>query len=450
MNLKKLASLLFVLLLGAGSVAFAANNTRNVYSVYSDNFNGAHIYGAGDSIPTSDKDGLKIYPWKTEWQTPSHLTMTISAAYATDSDPAPEGKGFLRCFWGSMEGSTPYTYNYVGCGFNSIQGVGTQSSVDMSAFTGGQIKFSARSNKSYGNKCQIGISTIDGGDYWFPTLLTNISSTWQEFSFSIPSSVAANLNKVKVLFMFRIEEPQGTTHTVGEEFLNIDNIRWVKNNAGATFYIVRKNTSDNSVVSDQTAPISFSEDSFGQGWTVADQYIEMDVDGEFTGNNWVIRAYTNNDKAGLYNISDTSDVLPTAWKVSCSTLPYVYTDYNDQGTPFQNKNTLEIGEKKSQSGEFYGLYDQGKVDFLHNTNVEWLFPWFFVKTTGDTSAQSIIFNNQGCHTFENTDAGGIVHEYYDALTDFHERKPKLFFACDTKKAIAAKYTASFTISLSYE
>ena len=290
MNSKKFLSLLFVLLLGAGSVAFAANNARNVYSVYSDNFNGAHIYGASDSIPASDKDGLKIYPWKTEWQTPSHLTMTISAANATDTDPAPEGKEYLRCFWGSMEGTTPYTYNYVGCGFNSIEGVSTQTSVDMSAYTGGQIKFSARSSKSYGNKCQIGISTVDGGDYWFPALLTDISSTWKEFSFAIPSSVAANLNKAKVLFMFRVEEPQGTTHTVGEEFLNIDNIRWVKNNAGATFSVKIKNTSDNSEVTDQTKPISFSEDYYGQGWVVADQYLEMDFDGEFTGNNWVIRA----------------------------------------------------------------------------------------------------------------------------------------------------------------
>ncbi|MBQ3943535.1 MAG: hypothetical protein II669_04375, partial [Elusimicrobia bacterium] len=198
-------------------------------------------------------------------------------------------------------------------------------------------------------------------------------------------------------------------------------------------------------------------DSFGKGWSVAEQYLEMDVDGEFQNNNWKIRVYTNNDINGLYNIDNENDVLPMAWKISCSTLPYVYTDYDAQGNPFQNKNTYEIGENKSEAGEFFGLYDAGKVEFLHDEGVKWLYPWFFVKANGDTSEYSVIWQNvsgnpsqSGCHTFENTDTGGVVHEYYDALTNFYERKPKLFLACDTKKATAAKYTANLVLNLSYE
>ena len=177
--------------------------------------------------------------------------MTIAAAYATDTDPAPEGREYLKCFWGSMEGTNLY----------------------------------ARSNKSYGSKCQIGIKTVNGGDYWFPTKLTNISTTWQEFSFTIPSSITSNVDKVSILFMFRIEEPQGTTHTVDEEFLNIDNVRWVQSSGVASLSVVRKKVSDNTPVTD-TTPIPFSGEVFGQSWFCAEQYLELDVDGDFSSKNW--------------------------------------------------------------------------------------------------------------------------------------------------------------------
>lgn len=431
MNLKKFISLLFVLLLGAGSVAFAANNTRNVYSVYSDNFSGAHGYGYGQSV-ASDYDAVENQHW--QYMNCDEIT--------NDEANAPEGKTYIRC------GVATNVSGWAGRGYAATNSGGVK---DMRAYKNGSVKFLARTSSSNMADFVVGIKVNDReyskkmGDF------ANFSSNgdWVEYTLPLTEGgviTDSNLQNTNILFMFL----GGNIARTAGKTIDFDNIRWVKNNAGATFSIVRKNTSDNSEVSDQSAPISFSEDYYGQGWVVADQYLEMDIDGELTGNNWVVRVCTNNDIAGLYNISDTSDVLPTAWKVSCSTLPYVYTDYDSQGNPFQNKNTLEIGENKSQSGEFYGLYDAGKVAYLHDDGVKWLYPWFFVKASGDTSAKSIILNDKGCHTFENTDAGGIVHQYYDGFTYFHERKPKLFFACDTKKAIAAKYTASFTISLSYE
>ena len=438
MNLKKFISLLFVLL-SATSVVFAANNTRNAYSVYSDNFNGTH-YGA----PSSDADSVEFQLWSNQ-----------SMSGETKTDTPIEGKSYSR-----LTNGTPHPeiqiWKYGGGGFASTNSSGHH---DMSGYYGGELKFCARSNNSNMANLRVGIKIIGTEEIMVPLSSLGFSANgqWQELSIPLTSSTdvritESNLGTTNYLLIFNL--PEG--NYVEGESIDLDNVRWVKS-SGAEFSVVRKKVSDNSVVSDQTAPISFSEDTLGQGWVVADQYIEMDVDGDFSNNNWTIRAYTSNEIEGLYNIHDSSDVLPTAWKVSCSTLPYVYTDYNDQGTPFQNKNTLQIGENKSESGEFFGLYDAGKVEFLHDEGVKWLYPWFFVKANGDTSDASVIWQNisgnpsqSGCHTFENTSAGGATTQFYDALTDFYERKPKLFFACDTRKAKATKYTASFVINLSYE
>ena len=427
MNFRNFILSLFVLLFALSSVVLAANNTRNVYSVYTDSFNGIHL-----DAPSSDADSVQFQLWDNQ-----------SMTGETMSDTPVEGQ-----FYSKLTNGTPHPesqiWKYGGGGFVSTNSSGYR---DMTAYEWGSIKFCVRSSDSNMANLKVGIK-VNGTEEIMVTLASlgfTANGQWQELSFALTSANGINaskLSKTNILFIFNLPE---ANYVVGESIC-FDNIRWVKNNAGASFSIVRKNTSDNSEVSDQTKPISFSEDYYGQGWVVADQYLEMDIDGEFTGNNWVVRAYTNNDIEGLYNVNDNTDVLPTAWKVSCSTLPYTYVD----GDGHNNRNTLEIGENKSQSGEFFGLYDAGKVAYLHDEGVKWLYPWFFVKANGDTSDKSIILNNKGCHTFENTDSGGIVHQYYDGLTSFYERKPKLFFACDTKVARAAKYTASFVIKLSYE
>ena len=440
MDFKKFISLLFVFLFATATVVLAGNNTRNVYSVYSDNFNGTH-YGA----VSSDEDAVEFQLWANQ-----------SMYGETKTDTPAEGKSYSKLTTGAPD--IPHSiWIYGGVGFASIN---TGRSVNMSGYYGGELKFYARSTNSNIVNLRVGIKA--GSDEIMVPLSSlgfSANGQWQEISFPLTSSTDSRITESKLastgyLFFFNLPE----ANYVEGEYIELDNIRWIKS-SGAEFSVVRKKVSDNSEVSDQTAPISFSEDTFGQGWVVADQYLELDVDGDFSSNNWKVRFYSNNTStttAGLYN--DTiDDVLPMAWKISCSTLPYVYTDYDAQSNPFQNKNTLQIGENKSEAGEFFGLYDAGKVEFLQDEGVKWLYPWFFVKANGDTSDASVIWQNisgnpsqSGCHTFENTDAGGVVHEYYDALTNFYERKPKLFLACDTRKAKAVKYTTSFVINLSYE
>ncbi len=434
MNFKKFISL-SVVLLGAVSVAFAAAGDRNVYSVYSDNFNGTH-YGA----PSSDADSVEFQLWANQ-----------SMKGETKTDTPIEGKSYSRLTNGTPD-PTHQIWQYGGGGYASTNSGGRH---DMSGYYGGELKFYARSSNSSMVNLRVGVKLAGTEEIMvsLSSLGFSANGQWQEVSIPLTSSTdnritESNLATTNYLFFFNLQQD---SYVVGNS-IDIDNIRWVKS-SGAEFSVVRKKVSDNSVVSDQTAPISFSEDTFGVGWVVADQYLEMDVDGDLSSNNWKVRAFTSNDIKGLYNIHDSSDVLPTAWRISCSTLPY--TTYSSGA--ISDYNSLEIGENWSASGEvLYGLYDAGKVRVLGEGAKTW-YPWFFVTANGDTSEASVIWQNvpgsplqSGCHTFENTDSGGVTTQYYDALTDFYERKPKLFFACDTKKAKATKYTASFIINLSYE
>ena len=385
MNLKKVISLLFVSLFATASFVFAANNNRNVYSVYSDNFIGAHIYGDTVPVPGTDEDGIKFYPWKATWITPNKIIMSATTVDGTDSDPAPEGKQYMRYLWGSEEDD--FSTTYVGCSYTRVVNMDTETSIDMSAYAGGKIKFYARSDKEYAKKCKIGFKLADGTENWFPTPLSSVNGTWQEFSYDIPSGIG----NVSVLFMAMIDgEPSDPPHTIGEPFLDIDNIRWVKSSGAASFSVVRKNVSNNEVTID---PISFSEDTFGQGWCAADQYLELDIDGEFSSNNWKVQLYSSNDRAGLYNVDDAENILPMAWKVSWTTLPFNYTDSDGP-----NANTLQIGENKNAAGDLLGLYDAGKVA-IKGDDAKWWYPWFFVQKNADSSINSLVIKNLGCHTF---------------------------------------------------
>lgn len=420
MNLKKFVLLLFVTLLGASSFVLAANNTRNVYSVYSDNFNGAHIYGG--TVASGDEDGAKIDLWN-------------------------QGNGLelIPSYSGGIEGKEYITYKIKANVWDVVSYSPYNNSGlaprNMSAYAGGQIKFWARSSNSSFGTATAGFQYRSGGDVSFKKTLSelnfNANGQWQELTISLPTN---NLDNVISMFIF-----QANTLTVGNS-IDIDNIRWIKSSGAASLSVVRKKVSNNQVTTD---PISFSEGTFGQGWKAADQYLEMDIDGEFSNNNWKIYVYSNNTStttAGLYNAT-IDDVLPMAWKVSCSTLPYTYID--DQSR--ENINSLEIGENWSPDGKtLYGLFDAGKVAKIGDDAKAW-YPWFFMQTNGDTSMNSLVLNNEGCHTFVNTRSGQTEpDQYFDTLSNFYERTPKLFIACDTKNAKAVKYETSLIINLSYE
>ena len=418
MGLKKVISLIFVMLFGITSVVFAANNNRNVYSIYSDNFNGAHIYGVDDTIPSSDEDGVKIDLWNQK------LNIIANAS-------------------GGIEGREYVTFKIQSTQWDLVSYAPKNNSGlaprNMSAYAGGQLKFWARSSNTSFGTATVGVQyKVGSSDYMHKKTLSelnfNANGQWQELTLTLPTE---NLDNVISLFAF-----QPNTLTV-DHFIDIDNIRWVKSSGAANLSVVRKKVSDNTVVPDQSAPLSFSEDTFQTDWAVADQYLELDVDGDFSSNNWRINVYssaTEDAKAGLYN-ETINEKLPMAFKVSCSTLPYRYND-NDGA----NINTLKIGENKNESGDILGLYDAGKVE-LKGDDAKWWYPWFYIQKKSTIDDNSLVLNNIGCHTFEKDNIA-----QFDTLANTHERKPKLFIACDTKSAKAVKYEASLIINLnlSYE
>jgi hypothetical protein len=123
-----------------------------------------------------------------------------------------------------------------------------------------------------------------------------------------------------------------------------------------------------------------------------------------------------------------------AWRVSCSTLPYVYTD--DKGE--QNINTLEI-EETWDGDNLAGLCDAGKGE-----GGRWWFPWLFMQPKDDTGDNSLVWNYKGCHTFMYNG-----EPQWDSPKVFRD-KPKIYFAIDARNAKAVKYTGSAVVNLSYE
>ena len=431
MNFKKVISLLFVSLFATASFVFAANNNRNTYSVYSENFNGVH-----SDASASDPDAVEIQLW-------SNQSMYGDSTPKTDTPM--EGKDYFRLINGTPGGGK---YAYGGGGFVSINSSGYHN---MSAYYGGVMKFWVRSSNSNMSNFRVGVK-VNSQEVLVPLsdLGFNPNGQWQELTFTLSTATdsritSSNLEQTNILFIFNLPE---ANYVEGEK-IEFDNIRWIQGSTGTpeSFSVVTKNISNNEVTTD---PISFSADTFGQGWAVADQYVEMDIDGEFTSNNWVVRVFssaTEEEKAGLYN-ETINDKLPMAWKMSWTTLPFNYTD--DEGS---NANTLEIGENKDGEGTLLGLYDAGKVA-IKGDGAKWWYPWFFLQKKSDTSVNSLIINKEGCHTFENTGTSGVTTEYFDtpvsSYANTYERKPKLFFACNTKEAKAVQYTGSLIVNLSYE
>lgn len=465
MNLKKFVSLLLFILLGVSSfvVAESVNNKRNVYSVYSDNFNGVHFYDYENNpnVPEDDGDGIKFDIWNDQW-TPNG-TMRSTTIYSSDGDIAPEGKSYTRYIFGE--------YTWAGCAYARKVHVTDDAKIDMTAYEKveieqtktGEIKFVLRSQ--YPNvldKCQVGFIALDGTNvkYQYFEFLKNLSvnfssntTSWQEFSYKIPTDAAPYLDKVTTLFALKIENVK--KGSILNETLDIDNIRWVKPEvSGVSFSVIMKNISDNKQVN---TSLTFSPDAYGQSnhWPVTQQYLELDIDGEFSQNNWGVRLYSSSTTAGLYDENNPSKVLPMSWKVSCSTLPYVYV--KDKQTDKKDKNTFEIGENWSEDGkDFYGYYDLGKYNYTGEIGDKWWFPWFAVKPLNDTTEDSLVWTNEGYHTFQHTEEGESTPvQSYDSPASSYcgvraERKPKIYLACNIQNAEAVKYVGSLIIKLSYE
>ena len=199
MNFKKFISL-SVVLLGAASVVFAANNTRNVYSVYSNNFNGAH-YGAS----ASDADSVEFQLWANQ-----------SMYGETKEDTPVEGKTYSRLINGAPD-PTHSIWKYGGGGFVSTNSGGRH---DMSGYYGGELKFCVRSSSSNITNLKVGIKIADTDEILISLASLGFSANgqWQELSIPLTDSTdsritSSNLAITNYLFFFNLPE---TNYVEGE------------------------------------------------------------------------------------------------------------------------------------------------------------------------------------------------------------------------------------------
>ena len=213
----------------------------------------------------------------------------------------------------------------------------------------------------------------------------------------------------------------------------IDNVYWTKaQTEPRAFSVTVKNRSDNQAPTNQK--ITWTQAAYRQSWTAAEQYIELDLDKE--SSNWHVRIYLDNAEAsrkGLWCTDGGVDiVLPMAWRIRPDLLP------NSSG------DTLNIAEYYEDTGEeeVWGLYDIGK----NPGGTDW-FTWCPMreKKAGIDYEDVVVWDLKGLHT--------VVwkHNSYDPLTNYFERKPKIYFAADCSNAIGGlTYTANVVTELVYE
>ena len=420
MNFKRFISGLFVMLFGTTTVVFASHIGRNIYGIYTETYNGV---GIEDSSAGND-------------------FINVWAGGPNGDNTADKIEG-LKSYQFGQHGWASFAFG---------------SNQNMSAYSGGSIYFSAKipTGTVVSN---IKVKIKDSAERTVvlsDSVVKRVGSSstgavaddaWHTYYIALSDFQNLSLTSISCPFIFVNDDSKTVL---------IDNVYWKKGSFDRpVFSVVRKKVSDNTEVTEQT--ISFSADVFEEkGWAVADQYFEIDIDGEMSNPNWTIRLFTNNTKAGLYN-EGINEVLPTAWRAFNYSLPYNYID--DQSK--ENIRTLVIGEnwQKDSQGKDYidGLYDKGQYDFLEEhgrhadaEGVKWWYPWFYMAPKDDTHDESIIVKNSpsevGCHVTVNTNAG-ITKQYYDNL---YEKNTKVYIACDTKSAKSVKYTVSLIVNLSYE
>lgn len=402
---------LIVFLIGLFAVpsVFSSNIGRNVYGILSETYNGVQ-YNA------STVDGASLAVWNN--------------FVITDMTDTPQ------------EGSK---YNRFTINNTSWAGAGISSPTynrDMSAYHNGYLKFYARSNNAQMANYEIGIE-MTAGQVW--KTLTSLGfladGNWHEISIPLNATTnalldSANLQQVKQLFMLR----GGGATIFKDDAIDIDNIVWVKNATGS-FTPRLKRVSDDVIVGTTSGNITWNEGSTtgnNEGWTVADQYIELDLDMYVSGKDtlWNVRIHTENeaiDRNGLMSPS-FNHKIPLCWRASDYKLPY------EVGS---DTRTFTIGEVVVSTTTGAQLYDAGAEPNPNNANY-WCWFWMMDKAENHTQDYNIIWDNRGFQGAENT---GKFFGMNQTLGIF----PKIYLGAKFLNVVGGQtYNATITAEFAYE
>ena len=394
----------------ATSFVFAGNIGRAVYGVYTETYNGVGLYM--DSAGT-DKVLFDSYNWNFD---------------ANYTDDKFEGTKSLK-----VNNDTYASFYF------------SSKPQNMYAYTGGRIYFSLKypdevakdkgfikiedttSQKAICFDSDL-IVRIDDGHEQLGTSIEN-DGAWHTYYIALSSFTGLDLNNINCPLIVSSSLSSG-------DFFLMDNVYWTKaQNEPRAFNVTVKNISNNQTPADDK--ITWTQAAYRQSWTVAEQYIELDLDQEGS-NNWYIRTYLNNGKAtrnGLYCVdSDGSEiVLPMAWRISKELMP-------------NSDSTFQI------SKDAWGwLYDSGKVTPAPDSGgVAYAYPWAYFYDISDDSLileRTIVWDLRGCHCFLYTGQDWN----WQSLANYYERKPKIYFAADCSNAIGGlEYEANVVTELVYE
>ncbi|MCL2145079.1 MAG: hypothetical protein FWH43_06285 [Endomicrobia bacterium] len=334
---------------------FAADNMgRNVYSIYTENFNGIKTdWWRWTGSPDNAVDNTVLNIWYDGGDYVDVSDPPLEYASPLDSK---DGNQYYRITSNGSANASAYS----GWCFTFVSGSSSTKADayrNMYVYTGGTIEFWARSNTPAVEQYQVGFTmfvTYGSGDRTVSLGSRGFTANGQWQKVVIPLSLLnATITSIKNPFLMTTNRVTGV--------LDIDGIVWKMPGSG-TFSVNIYNISDNSPASQ----VTWDPALIGQGWQAAQQYFELDLD-SMPDDNWAIQIYTHNTNAsanpqftgsmtssmasGMVDSSDTTKMLPMCWRVTDKLLPYAGTGIGDD-----YDKTLVIG---ANSG---GMYDAGSDD----------------------------------------------------------------------------------------
>lgn len=410
----------------------ASNVGRHVYGLVSEMYNGAHF----DNF--SQEDAMSLDTWSGQ----GVATFKNSDENTTN---IIEGNNCNTIVINRTSGWEVFVFR------PAYMNASNTAPKNMSSYYGGAVKFLVRSSFSSFLTAKVGVQLNTSSTGHKVKTLSQLGfvadGNWHEISIPLNSdfgiSSDSDLSSVIGLFTF---QPMSliTGHSI-----DIDNVRWVKPGTGI-FNATLKNIDDDS---DATKITWDPQSVFKQRWTVANQYLELDLDMDMTPN-WTLKIYTNNgsvNKKGLVDTSSGTSVLPMCWRILKRKMPYDYYDWGGQ----RQQATFDIGEDLyEENGEIKGrLYDSGIANPEPTYNTWFYFLDYSDKNNFGQNEEDYVtcWKLKGFHSAAGADNYWGMYDGADDTVMTEGRYPKIYFGADFEKAGGGlSYSSLIRLELNYE
>ncbi|MDR2192146.1 MAG: hypothetical protein LBO62_04645 [Endomicrobium sp.] len=447
--------------------AQSENIGRNIYAIYSENFNGVKIdwnlWTGQLNNGTATETAINISSdnareWPDTWRGSGGVATYNIVESTYSSTESKDGNKFLR-----------HTITLRGLNASSawdiicfVDNNDAPISRNMSGYAGGKLEFWARSSSQDTQNLKIGIKANNANRL---TTLGNAGFTadgfWHKISIDLNTLVGNNttwLNYVSAPFVVVAEY-----YASADIIIDFDCIVWKKAGNAVSWDAKLMDVSTNQ--QSTSAEIKWTmPNGIPNGWKVADQYFELNLDC-IPNDNWGIQIFsdtkssnanpkytgTSTDTAfGLIDTVDTTKMLPLAWRVTDKVLPYVGTENPVTGDYSQ---TLSIGffpgGNISGVAEYVnaGLYDSGSVA----PNSQAYHPWFYLKdkaqyNNNDAALEADeyirVWDKRGFHASPDAYWGMVPGAMINLKI-----APKLYLAADFSQAFAPATYKNNTIIL---